>query len=237
MPSQDETSRLNTPLPEDASATICPFTLEAISAIAQEDRAVIYQCNNPAGPEQKVGCGHSCNLLNLVSYLHDSGGAAASIASKSISNVSSSFNSSSRAHLCPVCLASPVGVVCDELSSSFLMRRRDFIAEKSNSSIDKMNIDKQNKTADDENNDGKKKSEEGRIASFRYGSIFYFLWIESSSCSEKSKTSSYSSFSVSKSSIKKSNALERIGTVLGMDVVTGLKVRFSLFLSFSVHAQ
>ena len=56
---------------------------------------------------------------------------------------------------------------------------------------------------------------EGRIVSFRYGSTFYFLWVHSSPPSSRSTLFSP----------RKSNALDRIGHVLGMDVKKGLKVR------------
>ena len=49
-------------------------------------------------------------------------------------------------------------------------------------------------------------TEEGRIVSFRYGTTVYFLWVSSLS------------------SGREANALNRIGSVLGMDVNKGMKV-------------
>jgi len=95
---------------------------------------------------------------------------------------------------CPVCQTSPATVICDSFASSFFMRQC---------------------RPDESNEDGESDPCEGRIVSFRYGTAIYFLWVHSSPPS-----SYYSKLFNS----RKENALDRIGSVLGMDVKNGLKV-------------
>jgi hypothetical protein len=72
-----------------------------------------------------------------------------------------------------VCQTPTIGTVCDANASMFLLQR---------------------------NNDDRDGTE-GRIVSFKYGTISYHLWVEN-----------------------ESNAIKRIATVMGMDVKNGLKV-------------
>ena len=93
------------------------------------------------------------------------------------------------AKLCPVCQLSPASVICDFPSSDFLTRTHH-------------------------GSDGNG----GRIISFRYGTITYFLWVQSP---PRSSSSSYEKIFRGRNV----NALDRICSVLGMDVKSGLKVR------------
>lgn len=164
-----------------SSTSICPFTLKSIADIKQEDLAVICNANpllrNDPSPDetdksaeaQIVECGHSCTMVNLVSYLHDEGGAK----------------------LCPVC-QSPVSVICDSSSSNFLAQPSP-------------------------QNDARKcpDSNEGRIIFFRYGTIIYFLQSPPRLSPSKYKNMFRN---------RNRNSLDRIGSVLGMDVKSGLTV-------------
>lgn len=96
---------------------------------------------------------------------------------------------------CPVCQTSPASVICDSLSSAFFMQQNQLSGK-----------------------GGSSDNGEGRIISFRYGTTFYFLWVHSS---PPLPSSSYSKLF----SYRNGNALDRIGSVLGMDVKNGLKVR------------
>lgn len=96
---------------------------------------------------------------------------------------------------CPVCRTSRVCVVCDADSSAFLVQLNTTSEQNGNSNVGG-----------------------GRIVSFRYGPISYFLWVRSSQ--QASPSSSRLNFF----SNREENALDRIGSVLGMDVEKGLKV-------------
>ncbi len=98
------------------------------------------------------------------------------------------------AKLCPVCQLSPASVICDFRSSNFLTRPSA-----------------QNGTNGSDGNGG-------RIISFRYGTITYFLWVQSP---PRLSSSSYEKIFRG----RHLNALDRICSVLGMDVESGLKVR------------
>lgn len=169
-----------------SSSILCPFTLKPIDTIKQEDSAIIYESNplltkgpsDGAAENQKVQCGHSCTLSNLVSYLHDSSG------SKS----------------CPVCQSSPATVICDARSSAFMVQQNNATTQASES-----------KKCDTSNDC------EGRIIILKYGTISYFLWVDSSPTIPPSSYSKIFSY-------KRGNALDRIGSVLVMDVKNGLKV-------------
>lgn len=101
---------------------------------------------------------------------------------------------------CPACQSSPASVVCDANSSKYLLRQRA------------------GSQCNEKNEAGTPDSDGGRIISFRYGPTSYFLWVHST---PPSPTSSYYSKLFSSA---KGNALDRIGSVLGMDVKTGLKL-------------
>ena len=92
------------------------------------------------------------------------------------------------AKLCPVCQLSPASVICDFPSSDFLTRTHG--------------------------SDGYG----CRIISFRYGTITYFLWVQSP---PRSSSSSYEKIFRGRNV----NAFDRICSVLGIDVKSGLKVR------------
>lgn len=89
------------------SSIICPFTLRAIDTIQREDVAVVYESNpllagnSEAEETCNIPCGHSCTLSNLVSYLHDTGGAK----------------------LCAVCQSASATFICDSMSSMAISRR------------------------------------------------------------------------------------------------------------------
>ena len=120
----------------NSTSGICPFTLKSLSSTELEDVAVIYASNplltkaNDGAPSQnEVQCGHSCTLSpSLISYLHDSSGAKQ----------------------CPVCQDSPANVVCDGISSAFLISQ-----------------------------DGALDNNNGRVIYFRHGNISYHLWVNS----------------------------------------------------------
>lgn len=99
---------------------------------------------------------------------------------------------------CPVCHKSPASVVCDSYASAFLATKRH-------------RPNQGGGIGESGNGDGR-----GRIVSFRYGTTFYFLWVHSSP-----PPSSYSKLF----SHRNDNALDRIGSVMSMDVKNGLKVR------------
>mmetsp|Transcript_33412 Transcript_33412/g.80808 ORF Transcript_33412/g.80808 Transcript_33412/m.80808 type:complete len:276 (-) Transcript_33412:114-941(-) len=96
---------------------------------------------------------------------------------------------------CPVCQASPAVVICDYHSSAYL-------------------VNDTTNTSDGDTSD----KNEGRIISFRYGTNFYFLRVPAST------SLSSSSYTSKLSRHRNGNALNRIGSVLGMDVRSGLKV-------------
>jgi hypothetical protein len=165
------------------STSICPFTLKSIADINQEDLAVISETNplstndsfsdvlDKSAEPRKVQCGHLCTLANLVSYLHDDGGAK----------------------LCPVCQLSPISVICDFPSLSFLTQPSA------------QNVAARN----DSDSNG------GRIIFFRYGTIMYFL-----QSPPRLSPSTYKKMFRERNG----NALDRMGSVLGMDVKSGLTV-------------
>lgn len=166
-----------------STSNICPFTFKTIGAIQPEDLAVVYESNplladnaEPTGT-LNIQCGHSCNLSNLVSYLHDTGGTK----------------------LCPVCQSSSASFICDSTSSISIARRTNA----------------QHNTHGSVDSDGDGGG--GRIVSFRYGTIVYFLWVKS----PQQLSSSYTSIFRDRNG---GNALDRIAHVLGMDVKSGLKV-------------
>lgn len=159
---------------------ICPFTLRSISDLPRENVAVIYK-HNPSSDGSTAACGHLCTLSRLIPYLHD--GSASSNAT----------TNNSKTGFCPVCLSSPVGVVCDGISSSYLLQQ----------------------TIDTTSNSDSKGENEGRVVSFRYGSVVYHLWVHSIVAK---------SYLGSSRSSKRNNALVRIGCVLGIDTQNGLKV-------------
>ena len=98
------------------SSSICPFTLKSLNTTRPEDTAFVYKSNpllansdgtrttekNDASVAEKVGCGHSCTLSHLVSYIHD--------------------NSGGTTKQCPVCQSSPANIICDGLSNAQLAR-------------------------------------------------------------------------------------------------------------------
>lgn len=101
------------------SSSICPFTLKSLNTARPEDTAFVYKSNpllvlakksdcmrttekNDASVAEKVGCGHSCTLSHLVSYIHD--------------------NSGGTTKQCPVCQSSPANIICDGLSNAQLAR-------------------------------------------------------------------------------------------------------------------
>lgn len=164
-------------------SSICPFTLKSLNTTRPEDTAFVYKSNpllvlaknsdcmrttekNDASVAEKVGCGHSCTLSHLVSYIHD--------------------NSGGTTKQCPVCQSSPANVICDGLSNAQL-------------AILQSNADDADE-ADDNN---------GRIICFRYGATLYYLWVNAKPIQ---------SLFLFSGSTKESNAIHRIGTVLGMDV-------------------
>ena len=157
------------------SSSICPFTLKSLNTTRPEDTAFVYKSNpllaksgtrttekNDASVAEKVGCGHSCTLSHLVSYIHDNRGGTTK--------------------QCPLCQSSPANIICDGLSNAQLARLQS-------------NADE----ADDNN---------GRIICFRYGATLYYLWVNAKPIQS----------SLLFSGRKESNAIHRIGTVLGMDV-------------------
>ena len=132
-------------------SVICPFTLKSLSSTELEDVAKIYainpllkKANDGAPSQEEVQCGHSCTLSpSLISYLHDVSGTKQ----------------------CPVCQESPANVVCDGISSAFLI-----------------------------NHDGASNNNNGRVICFRYGNISYYLWVHSTE-SIKSSSYSKRAFS------------------------------------------
>lgn len=88
-----------------SSFSLCPFSFQAIDTIDPEDVAVVYESNPLLEVEEtnRLKCGHSCTLSNLVSYLHDIPGGAKL--------------------LCPVCQSSSASFICDKASSSYISRR------------------------------------------------------------------------------------------------------------------
>ena len=151
---------------------ICPFTLKSLASTKLEDVAIIYASNplkanydDGAPSQEEVQCGHSCSLsFSLISYLHDSSGTKQ----------------------CPVCQESPANVVCDIISSAFLINH------------DGASINNNN----------------GRVISFRYGNISYYLWVHSTESIQSSSYYSKRAFS----GRKRTNALHRIGDVLGIEL-------------------
>ncbi|KAL7481450.1 hypothetical protein ACHAW6_007132 [Cyclotella cf. meneghiniana] len=193
------------------SSTICPFTLRPIADLPHDNTAIVYRsvpsssqrgrdrAEDGTQPDDDA-CGHSCTLSELVPYLHDGRGGTAA---------------ARRSPVCPVCLACPVGVVCDAEASSFLTRRRLAAVTTTKEGSDATAHDR----VSDENDT---KTKEGRIVSFRYGAISYHLWVESTSSSQSSLSSNPELDRLAGGT--KRNALERIGSVMGMDVHNGLKV-------------
>jgi hypothetical protein len=114
-----------------------------------------------------------------------------------LSNLVSYLHDTSGTKLCPVCQSSSAYFICDFMSSTAISRRASENALQITHSVD----------------------DEGRILSFRYGTIVYFLWVENSTQSVSS--SSYTSFFRTR---VRGNALDRIANVLDMDVRNGLKV-------------
>ena len=164
----------------NSTSGICPFTLKPLTSTRPEDVAVIYASNplnsvekktnyNDGAPSQEeVQYGHSCSLSpSLISYLHDASGAKQ----------------------CPVCQESPVKVVCDGISSAFLISQTI-------------------------NHDGALDNNNGRVISFRYGNISYNLWVHSTESIQSSSYYSKRGFS----GRKRTNALHRIGDVLGIEL-------------------
>jgi len=92
---------------------------------------------------------------------------------------------------CPVCQDSPANVVFDSISSAFLIS--------------------QTINQDGASNNNKNK---GRIISFRYGNISYYLWVHSTESIQSSSYYSKRAFS----GRKRTNALHRIGDVLGIEL-------------------
>lgn len=175
------------------STSLCPFTLKFIAEIKQEDLAVIYKTNplltNDPSPVETDGSAEEARAA------FDCGHAC------TLANlVSYLHDGGGNAKMCPACQLSPASVVCDSPSSDYLTRPSSSSA--------------QNDT-NGSNGDGGG----GRIISFRYGTVFYFLWVQSPPPSLSS--SSYEKIF----RIRNGNALHRIGSVLGMDVESGLKVR------------
>mmetsp|Transcript_25286 Transcript_25286/g.53331 ORF Transcript_25286/g.53331 Transcript_25286/m.53331 type:complete len:213 (-) Transcript_25286:369-1007(-) len=177
---------------ESSTSPICPFSYHPLSAIPRDNLAIIYQCNPTNNRNYEGGCGHRCNLSRLVSYLHDNGGSA----------------------VCPSC-RSRVLAVCDLEADDFLRRRRHFARDcdgntadltdgGSNEFLDSVKIGRDSVEENSEN-----ENRDGRIITFRYGSISYFLWVSSNL-----------------KGVGRGCAMERIGCVLNMDDQTGLKVRF-----------
>ena len=162
----------------NSTSGICPFTLKSLSSTELEDVAVIYASNplltkaNDGAPSQnEVQCGHSCTLSpSLISYLHDSSGTKQ----------------------CPVCQESPANVVCDIISSAFLI-----------------------------NHDGALDNNNGRVISFRYGNISYYLWVYSTESIQSSSYYSKRAFS----GRKRTNALHRIGDCLDIKF-TNIKILY-----------
>lgn len=86
-----------------SSFSLCPFSFQAIDTIHPEDES--NPLLNEAEERNRLKCGHSCTLSNLVSYLHDHehhGGTKL---------------------LCPVCQSSSASFICDKASSSYISRR------------------------------------------------------------------------------------------------------------------
>mmetsp|Transcript_13174 Transcript_13174/g.27683 ORF Transcript_13174/g.27683 Transcript_13174/m.27683 type:complete len:245 (+) Transcript_13174:174-908(+) len=174
---------------ESSTSPICPFSYHPLSAIPRDNLAIIYQCNPTNNRNYEGGCGHRCNLSRLVSYLHDNGGSA----------------------VCPSC-RSRVLAVCDLEADDFLRRRRHFARDcdgntadltdgGSNEFLDSVKIGRDSVEENSEN-----ENRDGRIITFRYGSISYFLWVSSNL-----------------KGVGRGCAMERIGCVLNMDDQTGLK--------------
>eukprot|EP00804_Cyclotella_cryptica_P013551 CCRYP_012911-RA/>CCRYP_012911-RA protein AED:0.05 eAED:0.05 QI:208/1/1/1/1/1/2/1186/324 len=192
------------------SSSICPFTLTPIGDLPRDNVAVVYrslpssshrrQDQEDSDTEQPNDneCGHMCTLSELVPYLHDVGRAS---------------TASCRTPMCPVCLACPIGVVCDVDASSILMQQQHAArtAEDEGSNSAAARVSGANDT----------KTKEGRIISFRYGTISYHLWVESTSSLQS--LSSKHVFDRLAGGIK-CNALTRIGTVMRMNVHNGLKI-------------
>jgi len=86
---------------------------------------------------------------------------------------------------CPVCQDSPAMVVFDGISSAFLI-----------------------------NHDGASNNNNGRVISFRYGNISYYLWVHSTESIQSSSYYSKRAFS----GRKRTNVLHRIGDVLGIEL-------------------
>merc|ERR1712194_318602 len=97
---------------------------------------------------------------------------------------------------CPVCQSTLASVICDSSSSAFLLQSQEEHRLTKKEAV---------------------KEDDGRIISFRYGAAFYYLWVPSS---PPLPSSSYSKLF----GAGKITALDRIGSVLGMNVGTGLKV-------------
>jgi len=161
----------------NSTCGICPFTLKSLSSTELEDVAVIYainplltKANDGAPSQEEVQCGHSCTLSpSLISYLHDASGTKK----------------------CPVCQESPANVVCDSISSAFLISQK---------------ISHDGRASNYSNN--------GRVISFRYGNISYYLWVHSTESIQSSSYYSKRAFS----GRKRTNALHRIGDVLGIEL-------------------
>jgi hypothetical protein len=103
--------------------------------------------------------------------------------------------------LCPVCQSSSAYFICDFMSSTAVSRRASEHAQQiTHGSVGSVD-------------------DAGRIVSFRYGTIVYFLWVKNATQSVSS--SSYTSFFRTR---VRGNALDRIAHVLDMDVRYGLKV-------------
>ncbi len=186
---------------KSSPSSICPISLHSISAVPRNNLAVVYQSNPVNSRNYDEGCGHRCELSCLVSYLHDNRGSA----------------------VCPSC-RSIVTAVCDVESDIFLRRRRHFVfdcANKDDAADEKsddsakggtnefLHSEKVGNDHDHAEENYENSTEDGRIITFRYGPISYFLWVSSK---------------IGRAS--KGYAMERIGYVLNMNFQTGLKVRF-----------
>lgn len=183
------------------SSTICPFTLRPLADLPRDNTAIVYRSvpsssqrgRDRAEDANDDACGHACvcTLSELVPYLHDGRGGTAAAC---------------RTPVCPVCLACPVGVVCDAEASSFLTRIHADVSDENDT-----------------------RTKEGRIVSFRCGAISYHLWVEATSSSQSLSSNPVLDRLAGGT---KRNALERIGSVMGIDVHNGLKVCLSLGYHF-----
>ena len=124
-----------------------------------------------------------------------------------LSNLVSYLHDTSGTKLCPVCQSSSASFICDFISSTAISRRASENAQQiTHGLVGSGSVD-----------------DTGRIISFRYGTIVYFLWVKNStqSSSSSSSSSSYTSFFRTR---VRGNALDRIANVLDLDVRNGLKV-------------